>query len=220
MSEKSNLRVEYGQMEYLYSAGASLRGFAQALKMAWEIHNEWEPGDELVEASESHLNFYSLLLGLQGLPREEILSFFPHRDASRMFYATRVKCDALHLNYNSHLVLHTEPSRWLRISYQFGCTPSQTTISSTLTPWCPSSSHVVPDSGNEGFRDPPFSLSEVIMRDASTYSDWLNPDAEEFNFEIGLKLLGKGEEAAYTNRDTAEAQRYKVFMESVGDIVW
>lgn len=216
----SNLRVEYGQMEELFSSGSTLKGFAHALKNAWDLHNEWEPGDELVETSESHLNFYCLLLGLQGLPREEVLSFFPHRDTSRMFYATRVKCDSLHLNYNSHLILHVEPSRWLRLSYLLGCTPSETTISSTLKPWSVAPSHVVVDSGNQGFHETHNVVFDLVMKDSSTYSDWLNRDAEEFNFEIGLKLLGNSEKAAFEDRDVAEAHRYKAFMENVRDIVW
>jgi hypothetical protein len=222
MSDTVTLRVEYGQLENLFGHGGRLKCFSNALSNYWSVG--WaiqeDPINETIRAA---LSSSAYLLGLGNVDIAELENYFPHHETQRMFYATRVKCETLHINYNAHLVLHTEPSRWLRLSYLLGCTPSQPKISSTLVSWQHAEGKAF-DTEGCGFADlsemNATSFLERIMRDAHSYSDWLNDHAGEYNLELGLSLLNKRDKALYSEREKADERRFTAFLEGCRDLVW
>lgn len=208
----TTLRVESYEVEDLWDYGRSLKRFAFALYAS--VSSDWD----LVEES---LSSSAYLLGLEDIEPRELLTYFPHHETSRMFYATKVKCESVHVNSNAHIELHTEPSRWLRISYPFGCSAGPAQISSTLVPWSSDARFdLEPFAFQRGDWGLTFSPKYAVMRDAFAYSDWLGEDAEEVNFERGLSFLGMSTNSIYENRDRAEKQRYQVFLNSIPDIIW
>jgi hypothetical protein len=211
------LRVESNEIQELWGYGSSLKRFAYAL----DAYASADHGLETLFSLEESLSASAYLLGLGDIEPRELLTYFPHKETPRMFYATMVRCESAHVSSNAHLELHTEPSRWLRISYPFGCSGQPARISSTLVPWSTDERlDIVPLAYQQGDWGLTFSPAFPIMKNAFTYSDWLGEDAEEFNFELGLSFLGTSAKSVYANRERAEKQRYQVFFESIPNIVW
>lgn len=211
------LRVESNEIQELWGYGSSLKRFAYAL----DAYASADHGLETLFSLEESLSASAYLLGLGDIEPRELLTYFPHHETPRMFYATKVKCESAHVNSNAHIKLHTEPSRWLRISYPFGCSARPARISSTLVPWSSDERFdLEPMAFQRGDWELTYSPKYPILRDAFAYSDWLGEDAEEFNFERGLSFLGMSAKLIYENRDRAEKQRYKAFFESIPDFIW
>lgn len=214
----SQSHVHWQQMDSLYESGSYLKTFAFALSR-FQAKRSWLTKEHNRPDLEMHLEslFRSRMpLGLRDLDLGELEKLFPHGEMSRMFYATRRHCDSFHWNYNSHIVLHTEPSRWLRLSYHLGCTPSQTEVSPTFSPYYKSEPL---DSTYNSFESG-FQL-ERIMRDALEHSDLAYDYAEDLNFYNGLEMLSKSLRDKYEDdREQAERARHEVFEQSISDFIW
>lgn len=214
----SQSHVHWRQMDSLYESGSYLKTFAFALSR-FQVKRSWLTKEHNRPDLEMHLESLSRSrwpVGLSDLDLEELEKIFPHGELSRMFYATRRKCESFHLNYNSHIVLHTEPSRWLRLSYDFGCTPSPTQVSPTFSHYYKSQ----PLDATYNSFEAGYPL-ERIMRDALEYSDLAYDYAGDLNFYNGLEMLSKSLRAKYEDdREQAERDRHEVFEQSISGFIW
>lgn len=210
--------LDHKQLEELHVSGAYLKRFAYSLsRYQNNFHLSSRARDEAAmrELLES-LSESAYDLGMKDRTLDEFDILFPHRDLSRMFYATRRTCEIKeHWRYGAHIVLHTEPSKWLRLSYHLGCTPSPTEISPTLSHYY--SSAVL---------DTPFNSFEEgipikrIIQDAFTYSD-LSEVAGDLNWDTGLRMLSDSRRSKYeSDQEAAYIDRQAVFEQNFLDRIW
>ena len=210
--------VHHRQLHQLQEGGSYLKSFAYSLSRFQSNR------DRLVRAgNEAEIREYleplyesAYKVGIQDNKSSACDILFPHRDLSRMFYATARICERSHLNYNAHIVLHTEPSHWLRLSYHLGCTPSPTEVSPTFSPYYRSAQ-----------LDPPFNSFEFgipaqrIMQDALEHSDLAYEHAGDLNWDNGLGMLSDSLRSKYEDdsRD-ADKERQAIFEQSFIHKIW